>query len=402
MGEGEQADGIGRRLRIGLLWHSPNSGNLGVGALTVANLAMVREVAIAAGFVPEFTIIGMRDVGASYLEPGSAATYAIDTRTLISPRGYWALADRQDCIIDIGAGDSFAEIYGLKRFVFLWATKAMALAQQTPLLLAPQTIGPFGREPYKALARGVMSRAYSVVARDKMSADAIQDLAPRARSVQSIDVAFALPFQPSPTRRDDALLRVGVNVSGLLFNEAESGRNRFRLSFDYARLTRLLLRTLVERPNVQVHLVTHALHATDPWDDDGRVADRLAVEFPAAVRVRDFAGPSHAKSYISGLDFLIAARMHACIAAFSAGTPVVPIAYSRKFTGLFGTLGYDRLVPTEGFDEHQALAFLLESLESRETLRSMAAAGMVKVEGLLNAYRDELRRLFSFAMGRSV
>ena len=33
--------------------------------------------------------------------------------------------------------------------------------------------------------------------------------------------------------------------------------------------------------------------------------------------------------------------MHACIASFSTGVPVYPLAYSRKFNGLFGdTLNY--------------------------------------------------------------
>lgn len=41
------------------------------------------------------------------------------------------------------------------------------------------------------------------------------------------------------------------------------------------------------------------------------------------------------------MDFFTGARMHACIAALSSGVPVYPIAYSRKFTGLFcDTLGY--------------------------------------------------------------
>ena len=50
-----------------------------------------------------------------------------------------------------------------------------------------------------------------------------------------------------------------------------------------------------------------------------------------------------AKSHISGMDFFIGSRMHACIAAYSSGVPVFPLGYSRKFTGLFAEkLGYGR------------------------------------------------------------
>ena len=38
-----------RRITIGLLWHSLNSGNLGVGALTLANASIARRVATELG-----------------------------------------------------------------------------------------------------------------------------------------------------------------------------------------------------------------------------------------------------------------------------------------------------------------------------------------------------------------
>src|SRR3546814_15504496 len=53
-------------------------------------------------------------------------------------------------------------------------------------------------------------------------------------------------------------------------------------------------------------------------------------------------------------------------AAFSSGTPVMPVAYSRKFSGLFGTLGYDFLLPVRGMDTQAALDFLMEGLGKRE------------------------------------
>src|SRR3546814_2882687 len=104
---------------------------------------------------------------------------------------------------------------------------------------------------------------------------------------------------------------------------------------------RAFVRGLTARKDVEVHLISHATSNRDVRDDDGQAADRFAAEFPGTIRVPDFAGPCEAKSYISSLDYLVAGRMHACIAAFSSGTPVMPVAYSRKFSGLFGTLGYD-------------------------------------------------------------
>lgn len=395
MFEGES----GRSINIGLLWHSASSGNLGVGALTIANLAIAREVAGELGLTPHFLIIGMRDGAQVYLDSPDVETFVVDTRSLLSPGGCLAALRGQDCVLDIGGGDSFAEIYGAKRFGFLWLSKMLAIGAGVPLLLSPQTIGPFTREPYRMLARQALNGAKAVVARDEVSLAFLRDLAPKARAVLSVDVAFALPYEDRAAERGGDRLRVGVNVSGLLFNEARSGRNRFGLGVNYADLTRRFLTDLAARPEVEIHLLAHATdHIADAWDDDGAVADLLAQEFPTALRAPNFAGPSEAKSYISSLDFLVAGRMHACIAAYSSGVPVVPVAYSRKFSGLFGMLDYSWVLPVTGLDEDGALAFLEDCLDRRAQLAGDAARGMARVADLLDAYRAELRTLFLAAV----
>ncbi len=387
-------------IRIGLLWHSARSGNLGVGALTVANMAILRDVAADLGLSPRFTIIGMRDAERPYLRPDEAEEYLLDTRALLKPGGCWAVIGRQDCLVDIGAGDSFADIYGLKRFMFLWLTKMMAIVRRRPLLLAPQTIGPFTRSPYRQMARVALERAHGVIARDDASFAALKALAPRAKGDLAVDVAFALSYVDRSAERGGALIRVGVNVSGLLFNQAVSGANRFGLSYDYARVMRSFLTDLSARPDVEVHLIRHVVTPSLPNDDDGGVADLLRVEFPDFIVAPVFDGPSEAKSYISSLDFLVAARMHACVAAFSSGTPVVPVSYSRKFSGLFGMLGYNWLVPVTGLDETGVLNLLNDALSQRRELALAEAAGMQKVGDLLDVYRARARDLLRLASGR--
>lgn len=384
-------------IRIGLLWHSLQSGNLGVRALTDANMALIEEVAREEGLTPAFVIMAMGERGATGSAPHVVGQFLFTTRSLLSPRGYWRALSRIDAAVDIGAGDSFADIYGAKRFAFLWLSKAMAIARGVPLLLAPQTIGPFDKPAYRTLAATVMKRSVAVIARDQASLAAARAIAPGAHAALAIDVAFRLPFEDRSSERGGAKRRVGVNASGLLFHEAETGRNRFGLSYDYAAATRALLAALALRDDVDILLVPHATSASDPTDDDGHLADRLAAEFPGAVRVPDFATASAAKSYISGLDFLVAARMHACIAAFSSGTPVVPIAYSRKFAGLFGMVDYPHVLPVSGLDSAQAVATVLAAIDDRATLAGDIATGMRRVETLLDVYRAELRRLFALA-----
>lgn len=381
-------------LAIGLLWHSDRSGNLGVGALTVGNIAIVRGVLAELGLSARFTIFGFVDSRASYIADADVSFTGLGTK---AAPGFLAAIGGFDCVLDIGGGDSFTDIYPAKRLAWIVGSKLLTIARGVPLVFSPQTIGPFagGTRAKRALggaARWTMRRARAVVVRDRKSADAVRALTPGIEPVYSVDVAFALPWTPPPPRAGRP--RIGVNVSGLLWHGGHTGKGEFDLGYDYQALTTAVIEALLAGGDADVELICHVNGYKGTNEDDGGVADMLAARYPALVRVPDFASPSAAKSHIAGLDALVAARMHACIAAFSSGVPVVPISYSRKFEGLFGSLGYDRLVPYTGMETKAAASFVLDALGKRETLKAEIAHGLTQVDARLEAYRHVLRDLF--------
>lgn len=64
------------------------------------------------------------------------------------------------------------------------------------------------------------------------------------------------------------------------------------------------------------------------------------------------------------------ARMHSTIAAFSSGVPVVPMAYSRKFNGLFiDTLNYNHLVDLKTDAEVDIMAKIKDAFANRSQLK---------------------------------
>ncbi len=383
-------------LRIGLLWHAAAAGNLGVGALSVGNIALARAAAARARLVPHFTLIGPREIGTPYIDGPDIAHRTITGRYMAG--GYGRDLARLDILLDIGAGDSFADIYPDKRFAYIIATKALAIWAGKPLVLSPQTIGPFSRQPHKRLAAWACRRAAAVFARDPISMQVLAELAPAAHAHQVVDVAFALPFdRPSPA---PGKVRIGLNVSGLLMSGGYGGSNDYNLGYNYGDLTRALAAAFTAMPGVEVHLVPHVLAPGMPRDDDGAACDRLQAEFPQLVRHPDFAGPSAAKSFIAGLDFLVAARMHATIAAYSAGVPVVPVSYSRKFEGLYRGLDYPWLVPAQGMDTAASTAFVLKAFERRDSLAADIARGTPVIAAGLETYTAELARLFAAAAAR--
>lgn len=391
------AAGSTRTIRIGLLWHSANSGNLGVGALTVGNMRIASEVAAGLGLTPAFTIFSMRDPGPVYVD--GAEVFWIDGRTMLDPRAYTRAVGSMDCLLDIGAGDSFTDIYPLRRYKWIVLGKVIALLRGVPLIFSPQTIGPFvgetaAKRALNRLARWTMRRARAVVVRDTKSAVEVRRVVPGVEPVEAVDVAFALPWTSPPPHGGRP--RIGLNVSGLLWRGGYTGGGEFGLGYDYRALMTATIEALLARGDCTVELICHVNGSGGP-DDDGTCADEIAARWPALVRVPDFASPSAAKSHISGLDMLVGARMHACIAAFSSGVPVVPVSYSRKFEGLFGSLGYERLVPHTGMTTGAALAFILAALDDRAAMAVEIAAGLRQVEARLDTYRAVLARQFAEA-----
>lgn len=382
-----------RTVTIGLLWHSANSGNLGVGALTIGNIALIRQAAAAAEVEPLFLILGFVDPGReAYVSGPDIELVRLNTKAMLPGAALGQAVRRCDLVIDIGGGDSFTDIYGLKRFAFLFWSKALVIARRKPLVLAPQTIGPFTRPLQKLLAGWAMARARAVFCRDPISFQFAQLLSPGARRIQSVDVAFALPFEVPVASADRP--RIGINVSGLLYNRGYDRANSFGMEIDYPQYIDRLLGALSRRSDLDVFIVPHVLSDAVPVDDDRAVADQLVASHPWLRRAPDFVDPSAAKSFIAGLDFLTGARMHACIAAYSAGVPVLPVAYSRKFSGLFqGVLNYPHLIPATGVTTDAAIAQTLDAIDRRDELGSSLHVSRILAEGILQGYVEELRLL---------
>ena len=202
--------------------------------------------------------------------------------------------------------------------------------------------------------------------------------------------------------RTQESVRIGINISGLLFNGGYTRSNMFDLTTDYPKLARSLVRHFAARPECEVHLISHVISETFEVEDDYRVAQQLARETPGVVLAPRFRTPSEAKSYISGMNFFCGARMHACIAAFSSGVPVVPIAYSRKFAGVFRALDYPHVADCQTDTADRILDIVIEAFENRTILEQSVKAGFAKANEKLGAYEDVIRRCIAPLVGKTL
>jgi polysaccharide pyruvyl transferase WcaK-like protein len=392
-------------LKIALIFHSARNANLGVGALTVSEVEIIRRIATARAIKVHIDVIDSIAEGPICVS-GPDVTVR-ETRILRRPLQVFAIIRKADLVIDIGAGDSFADIYGSGRLVRLFMMKYMAHLAGRPLVLAPQTFGPFVKRLSRFFAVQSIKRAAIVATRDRLSTDCARDLGYRGTVIEASDVALRLPYTAPAPRAAGAPIRVGLNVSGLLMVGGYDRRNMFGLQMDYPALVREIIRRFQAHPDrCEVHLVPHVIlreasrEGLGGMEDDYSASLDLAKEFPGVQVAPAFATPSEAKSYIAGLDFFMGARMHACIAAFSSGVPVVPMAYSRKFAGLFGSLGYAKTVDCTTESSDAIIAQIFSAYEERAKLAEDVQVALGHGLEKLGAYEAALGDLMSRLAGR--
>lgn len=385
-------------LKVGLAWQTLSSTNLGVAALAESQIALAQAAAQRAGVSLSFISFCH-----SEKNPDVPRARGIALGDPLSPKRIllgrtavlWQLAECA-VVLDIGEGDSFSDIYGFKRLFLLSLLKICAVRAGSRLVLSPQTIGPFQGTVAKMLARRAMKGAHRVFARDHLSKSVLDEMGVDAPTDEVIDVAFRLPYERT-ARAPDGKVHVGLNVSGLLFNGGYTQNNQFGLTVDYAAVVRSLITRFLARDDVVLHLVSHVISPDFPVEDDHAVCARLQSEFPSCVLAPAFRSAQEAKSYISSLDFFAGARMHACIGAFSSGVPVVPMAYSRKFNGLFQSVGYRYLADLKADNESQVVDKVLAGFDQRHALAQDVAQGREIAEKKLQRFEDYLTELFTEA-----
>lgn len=298
---------------------------------------------------------------------------------------------------DVRGGDSFSDIYGMGVFFYGFLEAWTVLLVKGTMVQFPQTYGPYKSTLARYLARYILRRSRVVIARDQQSRRHAQELIGQGREVWlSPDVAFALEaVKPELVELDpplpdgypaadvsdsmpipaDRAQRIGLNVSGLMFNGGYTRDNMFGLKLDYPAFLPTLVVALLLEHSGEVWLTPHTYgRRPDSVEDDlaacRQVRAALSPELRERVRLVTGEYDCHQLKYIIGqCDFFIGSRMHACIAALSQGVPCVGVAYSKKFAGVFDSVGMGEwVVDARQVTSDQAIARILDLFRTRCTV----------------------------------
>lgn len=281
---------------------------------------------------------------------------------------------RSRAVLDVSGGDSFAEIYGRDRFRTITLPKQIALNARRPLILMPQTYGPFVTPAGRRTASAIVRRAAAAWARDVESFEELKRLLgpsfDAGRHRLGVDMAFSLPSS-RPHRigiRNQAWLDrnnrkhplIGFNVSGLLFNDPDSAQSGFGLKSNYAETVQHIIEKLLKHSDARILLVPHVFVDRPGAECDlaaCRSLKRLFAYSADQIDVLDgHYSADQLKWIIAQTDWFCGTRMHSTIAGLSSGVPTVALAYSMKTQGVFDTCGQHSSVVDLRTNQHHAVA----------------------------------------------
>ena len=302
-------------------------------------------------------------------------------RRLILRNPWLRILDEADAIGSLAGGDSFSDIYGLGRLIYVCLPQLVVLALGKPLHLLPQTIGPFDTRIGKRLAKFILSRAAQVYTRDRNWRPDDKNHVIDSQRVQfCYDVGFTL--EPSrPPAPETALIEklghsgklIGLNISGLLLMGGYDRQNMFGLKLNYQELILRLISSFLSDPDTVILLVPHVFGNDGESDVTACAQIQNLVPLEARSRVR-LSPPNldhHEVKYLIGqCSFFMGSRMHACIAALSQSVPTVCLSYSDKFAGVMESIEIGEcVVDMRAVEIEDALAAVRKNFERRAAAR---------------------------------
>lgn len=416
-------------MRIGAFGMAPDTANMGVSALCKSFLAALRDVLPEAepvifdygrGIRRATLRVGDEDRpvllcgahgGRRLHRPENLHTMAVVARFPRLGRCHPVIRLIDSCavIVDASAGDSFSDLYGQRRFRSICAPKRIAIRRRRPLLLLPQTYGPYADVRNARRARDLILQSGAAWARDENSLAVMRGLLGKAfdadRHRAGVDMAFGLPARLSdlPDRDDlDTWLDaeppvVGLNISGLIWHTGDGARRRFGFRADYRQLIERALRWLLESTEMRILLVPHVL-APDGDAESDRDAARAALAMVDGSADRLRLAPADLdeqalKGLIGRCHWFCGTRMHATIAALSSGVPAASIVYSDKAMGVFACCGQeDHIIDPRTLDTDAALAGFQRSFHDRGAARVVLNRALGRLQGQLTEQNAAIGR----------
>ena len=265
---------------------------------------------------------------------------------------------RADIIICM-YGDGFTDRTAIST-IFHSFSILLGTILRKPVILYPQSIGPFKTKNRLLLARFALNRARSITARESITKNYLQKIGVNKPPIYlTADMAFIL--QPAPYERVEEIflkegiskdnnLLIGMNISQLINYRSKNSN----VKYDYIELMAQVTDYLITNLNATIIFIPHSIYQKELMNNRKNMEEEDIIAIKEAfakvknkhkvATITSNYTSEELKGIIARCDLFVGARMHANIAATSMCVPTIAIAYSIKAPGVMKMVGLEKYV----------------------------------------------------------
>jgi colanic acid/amylovoran biosynthesis protein len=303
--------------------------------------------------------------------------------------------DAADLVISTGGGylNGTNSLSGNLNVWHLLLPIKLARQMGKPVVLAPQSYGPFGNDYQRRITKRVLDTVQSILVREGKSLKLLKEIGVNpALCVAAVDSGFAFDTDVTGKATNDKAkgMKVGITARAWMSKAKQDAYEQGLAGF------------IVESQRQHKAQFTLFPQVTsDLYEDDDRVCERriaaLARAEGATVEQVDDRPNHHAlKRLYAGLDVTVGTRFHSVIFSLTSYVPAIAIEYEHKTSGIMQDLGLsDWVIKIEDVTAERLAAMYDRMTREHDNyvkhLRKVLPDYIARTEET----RSELRRVFA-------
>jgi colanic acid/amylovoran biosynthesis protein len=266
---------------------------------------------------------------------------------------------RADLIFSVH-GDAYSD--DSKVFGISWLPNSLIVSTQLmlgllfriPVIVMPQSIGPFRNIFTKNFVKYVLNSSKAVMVRGQITYNYLKSIGIKENILcQTSDLAFLLEASSQAHIQeiiaDEGIDRIqkplfGISISQVISRLVQNNNKTSRAS--YINIMVQLVDYLIETKNATILLISSVTGPRTRQDDRiiaREVREKVKRKENTIFIMKEYIAPEF-RGLVGLCDLFIGARMHANIAALSMNVPTVAISYSHKTAEIMTQCGQEKYV----------------------------------------------------------
>lgn len=302
--------------------------------------------------------------------------------------------EESDLVVSLGGGylNGADNLSGNLNVKYILLPIKFAHILSKPVILAPQSFGPFGNSYQKGIVRKTLNNCALIFVREDKSVRILRDIGINKKLiVRSVDAGFAFDSTITHTahKKNKNQLSIGITARAWLKNSDQQVYEKALASY---------ITLMQQKHEALVSLIPQV--TSDLYEDDDRIVERrICNEVKKVSRPPNLIDKKlnhhDLKLLYSDLDYTVGTRFHSVIFSLSSYVPAIAIEYEHKTGGIMHDLGLDKwVIKIEKVTAEKLIQLSEELMNEREAYVSHLQAVIPNYIAQVDQSRLLMKRVF--------